>query len=203
MRHDNFILGVNRRSRGRLPHWEVDDADYFVTFRLRDSLPIEIARRLVTERAYLAQTVQTDAEQVEIDKAFGVRLDSYLDAGYGNCILKVNGEVVVNALRFFDGKRYALHAWCVMPNHVHVLFHLERGRELERVIHSWKSYTAHQIGLGVIWQREYFDRVIRGPGEFRETRNYILCNPAKGGLYDWPWVGGGTPPGQPAGGRRS
>ncbi|MEK6372635.1 MAG: transposase [Acidobacteriota bacterium] len=192
MRHDNFIppQGLRRRSRGRLPHWEVDDADYFVTFRLRDSLPHAIARKLVQERAHLIETCHTAAERSSIDKAFGVRLDSYLDAGYGSCILVQHAEVVANALRYFDGKRYVLHAWCVMPNHVHALFHLEFGRDLDRVLHSWKSYTAHEIDQGVIWQREYFDRVIRGPEDFRETRIYILRNPAKAGLADWKWVSG-------------
>ena len=203
MRHDNFIPHVRRRSRGRLPHWEADDADYFVTFRLRDSLPVPIVRQLLIERAHLVQTAQTDAEQVAIDKAFAVRLDSYLDAGYGACILREHASVVASALRHFDGVRYEVHAWCVMPNHVHVLFHLASGRDLSRVVHSWKWFTAHKIGLGVIWQREYFDRVIRSPEDFRETRRYILENPIKAGLRDWPWVGGGTPPGQPAGGRRS
>jgi REP element-mobilizing transposase RayT len=191
MRHDNFISphrGLVRRSRGRLLHWEVDDADYFVTFRLRDSLPIEIARQLVIERAYLAQTAQTDAERVAIDKAFGLRLDSYLDAGYGQCILSEHAQVVAGALRHFDGRRYLLHAWCVMPNHVHVLFHLERGRQLEGVLHSWKSYTAHRIGLGTIWQREYFDRVVRGADEFRKTRTYIVRNPERAELRHWKWV---------------
>jgi REP element-mobilizing transposase RayT len=190
MRYDNFIPpnGLHRRSRGRLPHWEVDDADYSVTFRLRDSLPREIARQLLQERAYQIQTTQTAAERATIDKAFGIRLDSYLDAGYGSCILRQHGEVVADALRFFDGTRYLLHAWCVMPNHVHALFRVERGADLDSVLHSWKSFTAHRIGLGVIWQREYFDRVIRGPEDFRETRNYILRNPVKAGLWDWKWV---------------
>jgi len=204
MRHDNLIAAhFRRRSRGRLPHWEVDDADYFVTFRLHDSLPREIARRLIEERHHLAQTVHNPAERAQIDKQFGLRLDSYLDAGYGSCLLNEHAETVANSIRFFDGARYLLHAWCVMPNHVHVLFHLDRGCDLDGVLHSWKSYTAHRIGMGVIWQREYFDRVIRGPDDFRETRAYILGNPAKAGLWDWAWVGGGTPPGQPAGRRRS
>jgi REP element-mobilizing transposase RayT len=190
MRHDNFIPppGLHRRSRGRLPHWEVDDADYSVTFRLRDSLPREVARQLLLERAHHLQTAHNAVERAAIDKAFGRRLDSYLDAGYGSCILSQYGEVVANALRFFDGTRYLLNAWCVMPNHVHVLFHLQDGRDLDRTLHSWKSYTAHEIDRGVIWQREYFDRVIRGPEDFRETRMYIIRNPAKAGLRDWRWV---------------
>lgn len=69
------------------------------------------------------------------------------------------------------------------------MFHLEHGRNLEKVLHSWKSFTAHEIDEGVIWQREYFDRVIRSPGHFTETRAYIRNNPARAGLVGWPWVG--------------
>ncbi|HEV7239019.1 MAG TPA: transposase [Thermoanaerobaculia bacterium] len=96
---------------------------------------------------------------------------------------------MAQTLRHFDGERYELHAWCVMPNHVHAMFYLERGSDLEKVLHSWKSYTAHAIDRGVIWQREYFDRVIRSPEHFNETRAYIRNNPAKAGLVNWPWVG--------------
>src|SRR5438045_1258689 len=106
MRRDNFISpirGLYRRSRGRLPHWEVDDADYSVTFRLRDSLPPDVIHRLVLERAHLAHTAHNAAERAEIDRQFGLGLDSYLDAGYGSCILKDHAEVVADALRYFDG----------------------------------------------------------------------------------------------------
>ena len=76
-----------------------------------------------------------------------------------------------------------------MPNHVHVMLYVERGDDVPEIVHSWKSYTAHKIGRGVIWQREYFDRVIRSPAEFHNTRAYILANPGKAGLANWPWTG--------------
>ena len=76
-----------------------------------------------------------------------------------------------------------------MPNHVHVLMRVHDGTDLQRIIHSWKSYTAHQIGKGVIWQREYFDRVVRGPADYVRMKAYIRANPWKAGLIDWPWVG--------------
>ena len=161
---------------------------YSVTFRLHDSLPREIPRRLVLERRHMLRTMTTDAERARLDEAFAIRLDHFLDQGYGSCILREHGEIVAGALRHFDGLRYDLHAWCVMPNHVHVMFSLERGRDLEKVLHSWKSFTAHEIDQGMIWQREYFDRLIRSPEHFTATRAYIRNNPAKAGLVNWPWV---------------
>jgi REP element-mobilizing transposase RayT len=193
MRHDNFIPQariIAPRSRGRLPHWQVDNATYFVTFRLRDSLPREVARELFDERERLLRSCSTASERARIDIAFSVRLDRELDAGYGSCVLRdENARIAADALHHFDGKRYNLHAWCVMPNHVHVLLYLASGAEMPGIIHSWKSYTAHAIGRGPIWQREYFDRVVRSPREFSDTRAYIHANPGRAGLRDWPWVG--------------
>ncbi len=82
---------------------------------------------------------------------------------------------------------------CVMPNHIHALFYLERGDDLEHLLHSWKSYTAKECNrlLGVrgrFWQRDYFDRVIRTPVQLEHVIRYIRNNPRKGGLIDWPFV---------------
>jgi REP element-mobilizing transposase RayT len=197
MRHDNFIHTnrvFNRRSRGRLPHWELDESNYSITFRLRDSLPRSVAEMLFRERQHMLQTALNAAERAEADRMFSLRLDTYLDAGYGTCILREdrNAAIVAGALKHFDRVRYDLHAWCVMPNHVHAMFYLARGADLQRVLHSWKSYTAHEIGQGVIWQREYFDRIVRDERDFRDTRNYVLNNPAKAGLRNWKWVGYGS-----------
>jgi REP element-mobilizing transposase RayT len=191
LRYDNFIPTprlVQQHSRGRLPHWEVDDAIYFITFRLRDSLPRHVAAALLEERMRLVRGSCTNAERVKLEVAFFVRLDTHLDAHHGSCLLREHGEIVASALKYFDGQRYRLHSWCVMPNHVHVMVHVEVGREVPRILHSWKSYTAHVIGKGVIWQREYFDRVIRSPREFADTGEYIRGNPRKAGLREWAWV---------------
>jgi len=101
----------------------------------------------------------------------------------------------VNAIRHFDGSRYELHAYVVMNNHVHVIVHPWPERELEWIISSWKSYSARQIqrsrGLrGPVWQREYFDRIVRDQEEFREKLRYIQSNPFKRwpGLESYLWV---------------
>jgi REP element-mobilizing transposase RayT len=197
MRHDNFIVTDRRfvrRSRGRLPHWQLDESTYFVTFRLRDSLPKHIALALFREREQMMRMTMTTAERAEVDRLFGQKLDSHLDEGHGSCIFRdeANAAIVAGALQFFDRVRYQLHAWCVMPNHVHVIFYLKHGADLEWVLHSWKSYTAHEIGRGVIWQREYCDRIVRDARDFWSTRNYVLNNPFKAGLTNWKWVGVGS-----------
>jgi REP element-mobilizing transposase RayT len=197
MRHDNFIVTDRRfvrRSRGRLPHWQLDESTYFVTFRLRDSLPKHIALALFREREQMMRMTMTTAERAEVDRLFGLKLDSHLDEGHRSCIFRdeANAAIVAGALQFFDRARYQLHAWCVMPNHVHVIFYLKHGADLEWVLHSWKSYTAHEIRRGVIWQREYCDRIVRDARDFWSTRNYVLNNPFKAGLRNWKWVGVGS-----------
>ncbi len=194
MRHDNFIYTDKRfvrKSRGRLPHWQLDEATYSITFRLRDSLPRDVAAALILEREQSMRLRMNPSERAEVDRLFSLRLDSYLDQGYGSCILRVdrNAELVADALRHFDRVRYELYAWCVMPNHVHAMMHLQHGADLEYVLHSWKSFTAHQIGQGVIWQREYFDRIVRDAEDYWSTRSYVLNNPFKAGLRNWKWVG--------------
>jgi REP element-mobilizing transposase RayT len=190
LRHDNFIHPLTAiKSRGRLPHWQADNATYFVTFRLRDSLPRAVTDALLGEREHLVRTCANSVERARLDAAFALRLDEELDRGAGSCLLSEHGQTVENAMRHFDGDRYQLHAWCVMPNHVHVLLHVGRGSDVPRIVHSWKSFTAHQIGRGVIWQREYFDRLMRSPEDYVRTREYIRGNPGKAGLIDWPWVG--------------
>ena len=137
----------------------------------------------------MLRSASTDADRAQLDHAFGIRLDWHLDQGYGSCILREHGELIANALKHFDRSRYELHAWCVMPNHVHVMLHIQRGRDVPDILHSWKSYTAHEMHRGIVWQREYFDRVVRSPAEFNDTRQYIHANPYKAGLRNWKWVG--------------
>ncbi len=204
--HKSFIYPAiyNRiriRSRGYLPHWELDGAVYSVTYRLGDSLPPRVTARLAEERRAIIQSITDDSreptlvERAEIDHLYLVRLDHYLDQGYGACHLRSPNaaSIVKGTLQFHDAARYDLIAWCVMPNHVHVVLELHRGEDLSRMFHSWKSYSSNQInrrlGLrGQLWQREYFDRIVRDHEDLKESVRYVLDNPLKAGLRDWPWV---------------
>jgi len=100
-------------------------------------------------------------------------------------------ELVANAITHFDEDRYLLFAWCVMPNHVHVVF--EAHEAIDQILHSWKSYTSKAANKvlsrdGEFWQQEYFDRTIRGTEDFSRTITYVLENPSRAGLQNWPWV---------------
>ena len=104
-------------------------------------------------------------------------------------------DVIAAALLHFQGKRYWLLAHVVMNDHVHVLTQPIEEHSLQDIVHSWKSYTAHQLvkaggRTGHVWQEEYFDRVMRDEPELREKALYILGNPWKRwpDLADYPWV---------------
>jgi REP element-mobilizing transposase RayT len=80
-----------------------------------------------------------------------------------------------------------------MPNHVHVVFQPFEGHSLDKTLHSWKSYTSTLANKllnrsGAFWQREYYDHIIRNEKQFHRIIEYVLENPQKAGLKDWPWV---------------
>jgi REP element-mobilizing transposase RayT len=106
------------------------------------------------------------------------------------------GRVVESSLLHFQGERYALHAWCVMPDHVHVLVTPFPHLPLERVLHAWKSFTAHEANRmlhrsGPLWQREAFDHLVRDPDGFETFLSYIEADPVSAGLcarkHEWPF----------------
>jgi len=192
---------VSIRNRGHLPHWETATATYFVTFRLADSLPQEALKRILFARedipsiaAQMGRKI-SKSERKRLKKLHTRRIEKYLDAGAGACFLGNDAvaKVVANSLRQFDGARYQLHAWCVMPNHVHVVFQALAGNSLPRILHSWKSFSAKQANQilhrsAEFWQREYYDRLVRDIPEFHRAVQYVVDNPKRAGLKDWPWV---------------
>lgn len=181
--------------RNRLPHWSQQAATYFVTFRTTDSIPREKLRALVEARRRFeeAQGPRPWSAGIELDyqRRFFGTVERWLDAGSGECLLRdpANAGIFEEALHFFDEQRYRLHAWVVMPNHVHVLFETLGDHTPSKILQSWKGYTARQINArtgrtGALWQRSYFDRMIRDWPHFGRCVRYILRNPRKAGLGD-------------------
>jgi REP element-mobilizing transposase RayT len=179
-------------SRGYLPHLDGRDVTQGVTFRLADSLPQTLVNEVHAELK--SANLTGLREQLERIR----RLEVYLDRGYGSCVLRKAGaaDIVASALRFFDGQRYELHAYVVMPNHVHALFTPKGGFGSAQIVHSWKSFTSNKVNellgrRGTLWMPESFDRYIRSPKHFAWTANYIEFNPVSAGLCklpeDWRW----------------
>ncbi len=190
-------------SRGYLPHLESAEKIQHVTFHLADSLPKSVLDRLEAELKRLPPEKQ-DVERRQ-------RIEAWIDAGHGSCVLRETeiAAMVQNSFLTFDGQRYRLLAWVVMPNHVHVLFQSLNGWTVAKIVASWKKFTARKIcdyqranpgsaNLPIgdpsgprVWHREYWDRYIRDERHFQRAVEYIHQNPVKAGLVAkaeaWPW----------------
>ena len=201
------------RERGYLPHLELQDRSYFVTFRLADSVPAELLEAWKYEREDVRKKAQEQNRKLSKYEAerlkylYSERVEKYLDSGAGDCWLKNPeiGRMVLDALKYFDGDRYDLHSWSVMPNHVHVLFTPKSqlgGSKIDSllipILHSWKSFTSTRANRilgrqGRFWQEEYYDSLVRSDRQFAFYVHYILENPVKAGLckqwQEWPWSG--------------
>jgi REP element-mobilizing transposase RayT len=175
-----------------LPHWHEPGATYYVTFRLADSLPRPVLERLQNEfRTWLQHNPRpwNGAQRSEYYDRFHESLEKHLDLGSGSCVLaeKTAADIVENALRHFDGERYWLGSYVVMPNHVHVIVRPREEHQLSEILHSWKSFTAHGINKalgrsGTLWQEETFDHIVRHADEWKQIDRYIAENPAKARL---------------------
>ncbi|MEW6380496.1 MAG: transposase [bacterium] len=204
------------RQGAYLPHWTQEGATYAVTFRLFDSLPATVLKEWLFERENIVKTAAqsgrtlSDSERHRLASLHSQKIEAWLDRGQGCCCLRDErvAAIVENALRHFDGQRYYLIAWCIMPNHVHVVLTPTQGHDLPAILHSWKSYTSKEINRllgrsGELWQSEYYDHLIRDEKDFYKQVEYVLQNPDGAGLSNWRWVGTGNcftgvPPVKPA-----
>jgi putative DNA methylase len=181
--------------RSRLPHFEAGETAQHICFRLFDSLPMAILKQCAEEVRQLKDVGEQEHERRQ-------RFEAALDQGYGACWLQQPeiARIIATALLHFADSRYRLHAWVVMPNHVHVLITPIGNNNLSGIVHSWKSYSAKESNAllgrtGEFWQADYFDRFIRNAEHGEKTIFYIHENPVKAGLCatagDWAWSSAG------------
>ncbi|MCW5554162.1 MAG: transposase [Verrucomicrobiae bacterium] len=192
--------------RGYLPHCDFPGLIQFVTFRLVDSMP-------ASRRGEWEHLLAIDDSREKRTK-----LEEYLDRGIGDCWLRQPriATLCEEALRYFHNKRYELRAWCVMPNHVHVLVQVWE-MPLGKMVQSWKRYVATEAEAilaerrsptrrvsanpnaparraalqSLRWEREYWDTYMRNEDQERKAVRYIEHNPLKAKLCrkreDWPF----------------
>ncbi|HET7107761.1 MAG TPA: transposase [Candidatus Acidoferrum sp.] len=120
------------------------------------------------------------------------KLEAFLDQGAGSCILSQPriADTVASALKQFDGTRYKMLAWCVMPNHVHLVFQPLGEYDLAGILHAWKSFTSVEINRllsrsGPLWQKEYYDHLIRDGAQLKRAICYTTENPIKARMQNW------------------
>jgi len=148
----------------RLPHWRQEGATYFVTFRLADSLPEVKLHELDVlqaelERRHPAPRFREAWERIA--RARAERVEGWLDELHGSCLLAAPqlAAHLIEAMHHFDGERYVLASYVVMPNHAHALVRptIPRRFPLEKIVGGWKQHSALEIGkstgdAGRLWQ---------------------------------------------------
>ena len=173
--------------RRNLPHWQPQNAPLFLTWRLYGSLPA------------IRNTAKALCDGDSPGKKFK-SLDVTLDkAACGPTWLRQENiaQCVLGGIR--TGSKtlnfYELHAFVIMPNHVHFL--LSPKISISRIMNGLKGVTARDANRLLnrrgqhFWQDESFDHWVRSAAEFDSIRAYIESNPVSANLVsnpqDWPW----------------
>ena len=189
--------------RRNLPHWKVVGHPYFVTFRLKNTLPKEIVKEFKIEREKLKSSKADKNIISDYERKIFRKIESILDnLNNDSCYLK-NPEIadlVMNSFVFIEQKyKWKFPCIVVMPNHVHCLAANQNKAtiSLEKALGYLKSYTAKEANkimklTGSFWSPENFDHWCRTPEQEIKVREYIRNNPVKAGLVskpeDWKWL---------------
>jgi REP element-mobilizing transposase RayT len=189
-----------------LPHYHPPNATYFITFRVAGSLPADAIERLQQERTqslkriggFVDKKCRVEAYR-EHQKGYLEKFDALLDgATTGPRWLGIPqvAEIVSESIHYRDQRVYDLLSYCIMPNHVHMVFVGRSDTPTYRILQSLKRHTARQANLvlqrqDTFWQEESYDHVIRDGDELEQTIRYVLWNPVKAGLVEsweeWRW----------------
>jgi REP element-mobilizing transposase RayT len=173
--------------RRNLPHLYYNEGIYFVTFRLYGSINPNELMKLKD----LPQTAEKATAQ-EQQKTFK-RYDSLLDKLQNEIQYLSQPEILEickSSLHFYDDKEYKLICYCIISNHIHIVFELlSKDRSAGEIIGSVKKFIARESNKilnrkGTFWQSESFDRLIRDDSDLYFIIKYVLMNPISAGLVD-------------------
>lgn len=217
------FLAMRTFHKSRLPHILPIGATFFVTYRLADALPQPIIKKLEEELADEIKAIKKAAKKdikeqiINAKKRYFGKFDKQLDREpFGACHLKIPeiANLVKESLFEKDEEWYELLAFCIMPNHVHILLDTSRQLcnedgevrteieleekyvQLDKIMKQIKGSSARYINMalnrnGTLWQKDSYDHYVRNEKEWKNILNYILENPVKAGLVnsweDWPF----------------
>ncbi|HLJ11726.1 MAG TPA: transposase [Planctomycetaceae bacterium] len=185
----------------RLPHWIQPGTICFITWRTWDSIPVPVLKAWIAERDKWLNRHGIDPRQedwnarlrmldhhlvAQFQELLADRWNDHLDECHGACVLRRTdiSKEVVESLKHFDGTRYDLTDFVVMPNHVHLLAAFPDEAAMLTQCESWKHYMAGRINRrlgrrGRFWQQDAFDHLVRSTAQFDHLRRYIAENPRK------------------------
>ena len=194
-------MHTTRYSRGRLPHWEIEGARYFVTVRCHGSLPADVMAQLREVHVALQAIQPASKEFALLQRKYFLTMEKYLDQGAGAVpFCRPTAAIILQReLETLIEEGALVPHYSIMPNHWHALLAPKPGTtlDLHAIMARLKGRTARDINSalsrsGPFWQREWFDRWVRNEAEWEKCRDYIRQNPVKAGLAkDWrdhPWT---------------
>ena len=211
--------------RRNLPHSQPPGATFFITFNLAGSIPkhvfdqwkkesiqLQNDKSCISKRQDKELLADIERKISNLNREWFRKFEKTLDdAKRGPLWLKEDriAKQVAESLRYRDGKMYSLDAYCIMANHVHIVFtplpiqHTEvaqsnsmRYNTLSSILQSLKGYTARKANQilgrnGAFWHRESYDHCVRNMEEWHRIVSYVLNNLVKVGLVDnweqWQW----------------
>ena len=197
--------------RRHLPHIQPPGGTLFVTFRLAESIPGEVWERLCEETQQIeAVLARISNLQERGQRAYAAQRrlfgqwDGVLDAAQSGPMWLRDHRIaglVSKSLHHHSGHAYDLNAFCIMPNHVHLVCTPLANADgtyqaVSAIMHSIKRYTARLAnrvleGQGQFWQHENYDHAVRDEAEMHRIIAYVRNNPVKAGLVeraeDWEW----------------
>ena len=213
--------------RRNLPHIQRPGVTLFVTFNLAGSLPRNILQQWKTEKRQLKAEIShvqelqgashfnacgditSDQKQKhrEWNRRWFQQFESALDNAQSGPLWLKDERIateVAESLHYRDGKVFRLDAYCIMANHVHVVFaplatqpsdepqtDNLRYNTLASIMQSLKGYTAWKANRllgrsGACWHHESYDHSVRDTSEWQRIVTYVLNNPVNAGLIkDW------------------
>ncbi|HTN74841.1 MAG TPA: hypothetical protein VL096_06320 [Pirellulaceae bacterium] len=191
--------------RGRLPHWEVADGRYFVTLHLQGAIPERGVQEIRACSADLERLAQHDRDgRLRVQRQIFAAMEAWLDQAtlVRHLEHQAVAAMVIEAIRFRQGRDWRMYEYVLMPNHLHLFFEIDgkanaNAGRLKQVLEQFKRWTGHQAGqlLGLdgarFWQDEWFDHWSRSDEEDERIIGYIRQNPVKARLVSdyqqWPY----------------
>ncbi|MCB9353056.1 MAG: transposase [Lewinellaceae bacterium] len=191
-----------------LPHWQPPGGTFFLTYRLHGSIPMptlhQIKQEIEAELSSIGKTLSGNAlkeKKYEIQRRCFGKYDKALDENPNAPYWLRDDAVarqVIGSLQYCAEVYFHMWAFCIVPNHVHLLIrHREDAPLLCEILKKHKGYTERMCNAligqhGKFWNRETFDHLVRNEVEFDRIVHYILNNPVKAKLVkswqDWPYT---------------
>jgi type I restriction enzyme R subunit len=188
-----------------LPHWAQDGCVVFITWRMNDSLPGHVLAAWRDQRNTWLTRRNIDpknpgwknrlhqlppTEVADFHEAFTEAWHALLDRGHGSCVLRDPrcATVVRDSLLHFNGDRYQMHSFVIMPNHLHLLVTFPDRDAMLSQCESWKRFTGTQLNrllgtTGRFWQQDAFDHLVRHQAQYHRLLRYLAENPMKARLH--------------------